>query len=41
MSEKLCSKCDERPAGPGGILCPQCREQIDAYNVEHWGGEVG
>ena len=24
-----CGKCDERPPGPGGVLCPECRELIE------------
>ncbi|WP_281355775.1 hypothetical protein [Amycolatopsis acididurans] len=23
-----CSKCDQQPAGPGGIVCPDCLEKI-------------
>lgn len=27
---KKCAKCGTRPAGPGGILCPSCRDVIEA-----------
>ncbi|WP_281180697.1 hypothetical protein [Nocardia niwae] len=37
---KLCSICDERPAGPGGLLCGECRTRIEAHNREHWGGTL-
>ena len=31
MSEpKICSKCREQPAGPGGVLCPDCVTVISA-----------
>jgi hypothetical protein len=25
----ICAKCGERPPGPGGILCPQCKQAIE------------
>ena len=25
-----CAKCDERPPGPGGILCPGCQQAIES-----------
>jgi hypothetical protein len=28
-----CSKCDQNPAGPGGILCPPCLEKIKAVRL--------
>ena len=27
---RMCSKCGEQPAGPGGILCPACVTAIEA-----------
>jgi len=29
----MCSKCDQEPAGPGGILCPGCFEAISAQKL--------
>jgi hypothetical protein len=29
----MCSKCDENPAGPGGILCPSCLAAISAQTL--------
>jgi hypothetical protein len=26
----LCGKCSERPPGPGGILCPECKKTVEA-----------
>jgi len=26
---KTCAKCQEAPAGPGGILCPPCKTAIE------------
>jgi hypothetical protein len=34
MDEKVCSKCDQQPAGPGGILCPDCLAKITARRLE-------
>lgn len=30
QTPKPCSKCGKRPAGPGGILCPPCVQEIEA-----------
>ena len=30
--DALCARCRENPAGPGGILCPDCRKAIEAAN---------
>jgi hypothetical protein len=30
--EKNCSRCEERPAGPGGVLCPPCKESLTGRN---------
>jgi hypothetical protein len=30
--EKNCSRCNERPAGPGGVLCPPCKESLTRRN---------
>lgn len=27
-SAPTCSKCGEQPAGPGGILCPDCLAKL-------------
>jgi hypothetical protein len=29
----LCSKCTQKPAGPGGILCPACLTMIEAQRL--------
>lgn len=29
----MCSKCDEKPAGPGKILCPDCVAKIQAVRL--------
>jgi len=29
----MCSKCDEAPAGPGGILCTGCMTVISAQRL--------
>ena len=26
---RLCQKCGKNPAGPGGILCPECKIAIE------------
>jgi hypothetical protein len=30
-----CGKCDQRPAGPGGVLCPECRQLIEGQ-LANW-----
>jgi hypothetical protein len=30
--EKNCSRCGDRPAGPGGVLCPYCKESLSGRN---------
>lgn len=32
---RQCSSCDQRPAGPGGILCPECVVALSSWS---WGG---
>jgi tRNA(Ile2) C34 agmatinyltransferase TiaS len=32
--DPLCQKCGEQPAGPGGIICPDCKVAIETANVE-------
>jgi hypothetical protein len=27
--DALCAKCGERPPGPGGVLCPDCKQAIE------------
>ena len=27
--QRPCTKCRENPAGPGGILCPECKAAIE------------
>jgi hypothetical protein len=27
---QLCRKCGEKPVGPGGVICPECRTAIEA-----------
>ena len=29
----MCSKCGDKPAGEGGILCPGCKAEIAARIV--------
>jgi hypothetical protein len=31
--QRTCAKCGEQPAGPGRILCPQCKTRMEA---ERW-----
>jgi hypothetical protein len=33
---RQCSRCGERVAGPGGILCPECTDTIAARDVAAW-----
>jgi hypothetical protein len=36
----LCAKCGERPPGPGGILCDECKQAIeDRVYLEQAAGE--
>ena len=35
-----CNKCGYRPAGPGGILCPPCKEAIILRNLAIAHGDV-
>ena len=28
-ASRTCSKCGKAPSGPGGILCPPCRHDIE------------
>lgn len=30
---KMCRKCGENEAGPGGILCPLCKEKIETIKL--------
>lgn len=40
MSEpRICVKCEERETGPGGMLCPECRQAIEDSNRRNWSGE--
>lgn len=32
---KMCSKCGEQPAGPGGVLCLSCVASISAALDAH------
>lgn len=32
-----CSKCGENNAGPGGILCPDCKAELEARVADPWG----
>jgi hypothetical protein len=32
-----CAKCGVRPPGEGGILCPECKAEIERANDERWG----
>jgi tRNA(Ile2) C34 agmatinyltransferase TiaS len=29
----MCSKCGQKPAGKGGILCPDCMKRIKARRL--------
>jgi hypothetical protein len=31
-ADAVCTRCHENPAGPGGIICPECRADIEAAN---------
>ncbi len=35
----LCSKCGNVPAGPGGILCPDCLTMIEAQRLPGVGAQ--
>jgi hypothetical protein len=30
MPEDFCQKCGEKPVGPGGVICPDCKVAIEA-----------
>lgn len=30
MPEDFCQKCGEKPVGPGGIICADCKVAIEA-----------
>ncbi|MBF6326481.1 hypothetical protein IU451_28695 [Nocardia cyriacigeorgica] len=34
---KLCSKCGDKPAGLGGILCPDCYTLIREHAADPYG----
>lgn len=36
---KQCVRCQQRPTGPGGIICPECRAEIEENNRRDWPGE--
>lgn len=36
---KTCAKCGEQPAGPGGVLCPGCREALGERAARYWHDE--
>lgn len=36
VKRPLCFMCYERPTGPGGILCPQCKTAIEHRNRTLW-----
>jgi hypothetical protein len=29
--DAICAKCGKQPPGPGGILCPECRQRIEDH----------
>lgn len=33
---RQCAKCDTRPAGPGGVLCVECRQEIEEQQPSYW-----
>lgn len=35
----MCVRCQQRPVGPGGIICPACRLEIEENNRRDWPGE--
>jgi hypothetical protein len=35
-SLRICGKCGERSAGPGGVLCPECNQAIDRALNDAW-----
>jgi hypothetical protein len=37
---KTCANCQLAPAGPGGILCPPCKDAIAALTVADWYPDV-
>lgn len=39
--ERTCAKCGERPAGPGGVLCDPCLEQLTQQYDNYWSRHTG
>jgi hypothetical protein len=38
---KICAKCGDRPAGRGGVLCPECNQAIDKALNDVWSPPSG
>jgi hypothetical protein len=38
--ERTCAKCGERPAGPGGVLCGPCLDQLTQQYDNYWAGDA-
>lgn len=32
----MCAKCDEAPAGPGGVLCAACVDKLVELARNYW-----
>ena len=30
--DAVCARCQANPAGPGGVVCPDCRSAIETRN---------
>lgn len=32
----MCTKCGQQPVGPGGVLCPACRNALEQQLANYW-----
>jgi hypothetical protein len=35
-SVPVCARCQDAPAGPGRILCPDCKTALESRTVADW-----
>jgi hypothetical protein len=38
MEGRTCGKCGVQPAGPGGVLCPGCKQTLTESLANYWRG---
>lgn len=38
MEGRTCGKCGAQPAGPGGVLCPGCKQTLTERVANYWHG---